>query len=241
MNLVPELRVIILLLPALLGIGCAAPLPALDGKLSTLDDYRQGKAQLDVEIQDWDKRFTPVKGEVEFSIVHGTDAGATVAYSTVSNGDKTWTMSLQDHATFNWRLDDGGFVCTTNIDVPSGTTSTFTPPLPVIPHDLKPGEAFTAKGDIVVHDTAPPAKRVASGTWTVSIVHDADVTLRFGDTNYDCTRIKTVYVADLGLATVKRTAFDFYAPDSGWVCQVFEQTVTKLIIPETTTGTWIIH
>ena len=82
---------------------------------------------------------------------------------------------------------------------------------------------------------------VASGTWTVSIVHDADVTLRFGDTNYDCTRIKTVYVADLGLATVKRTAFDFYAPDSGWVCQVFEQTVTKLIIPETTTGTWIIH
>ena len=239
MNPMPEPRLFILLLTATLGVGCAAPLPVLDGKLSTLDDYRQGTAELDAEITNWETRFTPVKGDVTFSIVDGDDSGTTIDYSTVAVDDTTWTMTLKDRSTFTWSLQDVGFACTTNIDVPSGTTSTFDPPLPVVPRTLKPGVPFTAKGKIDVKNTAPPSDDVASGTWTITISHDADVTLKFADTTYDCTRLKTVYTADLGLATVERTSFDFYAPDAGWVCEVFTETVTKLIIPETTTGTWI--
>ena len=241
MNPMAEHRSIftLLMLLSLLGLGCAAPLAPLDGKLSGLNSYRQGEPRLDVSITDWEKRFTPIKGSVEFSIVKGDEQGSTIEYTTSAEKDKQWTMTLKDHSTFTWQLEDAGFTCSTNIDVPSGTTSIFTPPLLVVPRDLKPGQPVTTKGTIVVNDTAPPSKNVASGTWTISITHDADISLKLGDTVYDCARIKTVYTADLGLATVSRTSYDFYAADAGWVCEVFDQTVTKVIIPSTTTGTWI--
>lgn len=224
----------------LLG-GCTTTISVQKGPLPSLDTYRDGPLVLDVQIQEWDQRFIPNVSTTTYDIVDGTGKGEIIEMVTTSTGEGAWSLALKDRSTFEWTGDSAGLACTSTIDVPSGTTSTFTPPLPVIPRDLKPGVPFTATGEIVVKNTAPPSSRVASGTWTVSITHDADAVLKFGDTTFRCARLCTVYTADLGLASVDRTAYDFYAPDQGWVAQVFQQKVRKLIIDEHTSGTWVVQ
>ena len=224
---------------ALCAGGCMTT-PVQEGPQSTLDDYRQGRLVLDAHVQHWDKRFVPNDSTRTFDIINGTDEGKTVDVTVSSSSDDRWSISYEGRSAFDWSLSEAGIICTSTRDVASGTTSTFTPPLPVVPRDMKPNVPYTAAGKIMVTSTATPSSKIASGTWTVSITHDADVTLELGGTNYECTRLRTEYDADLGLATVTRTAYDYYAPDAGWVARVFTHDVVKVIIPEKTNGTWVL-
>jgi hypothetical protein len=224
---------------ALCTCGCMTT-QAQDGPQPTLDDYRRGHPVLVLQVQDWDKRFVPTESSRTFDIINGTDEGKTVEVTVSSSSDDRWSISYEGRSAFDWSLSEAGIICTSTRDVASGTTSTFTPPLAVVPRDLKPDVPYTAAGKIMVTSTATPSSKIASGTWTVSITHDADVTLELGGTNYECTRLRTKYDADLGLATVTRTAYDYYAPDAGWVARVFTQDVVKVIIPEKTNGTWVL-
>lgn len=238
-TMIPMLRIILLLAHLSLLAGCTANVP-LGESLPTLDTYRVGQIEKNGSIDDWDKTFIPVIGDRSFSIVDGSDSGSTVTMTIKKDADKEWMLSLSDRASFAWNLDDSGITCPTNIDLPSGSTSTFTPALPVIPKNIQPGTPMKATGKISVVKSKEPSKSLASGDWKMTITHDADVTLKIGKESVECTRIYTNYYADLGLATVKRHAWDYYAKDRGLVASVFKQTVTKLIIPEHTSGTWIL-
>ena len=158
----PEPRLFILLL-TLLRWASATP-PAARPRRQTLDARRlpPGHGRTRRGDTNWETRFTPVKGDVTFSIVDGDDSGTTIDYSTVAVDDTTWTMTLKDRSTFTWSLQDVGFACTTNIDVPSGTTNTFDPPLPVVPCTLKPGVRSPPRARST-KNTAPPSDDVASG------------------------------------------------------------------------------
>ena len=206
----------------------------------TLGVARAGEPARPGLILHWKDVFLPVDGQRTFTILDGTDAGQQVLMTTTSNDEKAWTIALEDRVTFAWELDDVGIVSPTTIDMPSGTTSSFSPPLPVIPKTLLPGKTMDADGTIKVVKTDTPSHQVASGTWKVSITHDADVSLKIGQDVLHCTRLHTVYSADLGLATVSRDTFDYYAQKQGLVATVFNQKIIKVIIPEKTSGTWML-
>ena len=228
------------ILPVLLLLtGCAASVPP-GAAQPTLGAYRVGTIEEKTSIDDWDGTFIQNDGSTSFTIVDGNDSGTTVTYTVKTIGDGEWELSTTDRSTWYWSKGVGGMVCTKNVDVPSGSTSTFDPPLLVIPKSMEPGTPVTAKGRITVVHTDNPSSQMASGTWTTSISHDGDVTLKLGDDEVECTRIHTQYAADLGLATVDRESWDYYAKGRGWVAMVFKETVTKVIIPEHTTGTWIL-
>jgi hypothetical protein len=228
------------MLPALpLAGGCTSISPQ-HGTQATLDDYRQGPLVLEGQVQHWDQQFIPDETPRTFEIIDGTDKGKTVEVTVSSSSNDRWTITLEHRSVFEWARTDAGIFSEQIIDIDSGTTSTFTPPLPIVPHDIHPGVPYTSSGTIMVTATAPPSSKVASGTWTVTIIHDADVMLRLGGTLYKCARLRTEYSADLGLATVVRTTYDYYAMNSGWVAQVFDQDVVKVIIPTKTNGTWVL-
>lgn len=219
-----------------LQLGCMSSVPPGKPRPS-LDDYRVGDLVEKGSIDDWHKTFIQNPGTTTYKIVEGDNSGTTFAYIVEAKGDDAWHLSMEKLASYNWSLTDDGIVSQTYVDDPSGSTSTYDPPLLVIPKDLAPGKAVESKGKIVVTHTNRPSSRMASGTYTISILHDADVTLKIGDENVECTRIYTRYDSDLGLATVGRDSWDYYAKDRGWVATVFRQKVVKLIIPEHTTGT----
>jgi len=221
-----------------LPLGCMSSVPPGEPR-PTLDSYRVGDLVEKGSIDDWEKTFIQSPGTTTYSIINGTDSGKTVTYDVSSLGDSTWKLDLLERTAYTWKLTDDGLHCEVTVDAPSGSTSTFDPPLPVIPRTLEPGKPVKAKGRITVTHTDNPSSQMASGTWTISILHDADVTLKIDGTDIDCTRIYSDYDADLGLATVKRRTWDYYAKDHGWIATVFKQTVTKVIIPEHTSGTWI--
>lgn len=228
------------ILPLLMALtGCVSNMPP-GAAQPTLDAYRVGTIEEKASIDDWDGTFVQADGSTSFTIVDGDDSGSTVTYTVKTTGDGEWELSTTDRSTWYWSKGDDGMVCTKNIDVPSGSTSTFDPPLLVLPKSMEPGTPVTAKGSITVVHTDNPSSQMASGTWTTSISHDGDVTLKLGDDEVECTRIHTQYDADLGLATVDRESWDYYAKGRGWVATVFKETVTKVIIPEHTTGTWIL-
>ena len=205
----------------------------------TLDTVRAGDPSTPGLMLDWNDTFLPLAGQRTFTILDGTNAGQQVLITTTAEDDSNWTVDVTDRETFSRVLSDTGIVSPTTIDTPSGTTSSFTPPLPIIPRSLQPGEAAEAKGTIKVVNTKDPSHEVASGTWKISITHDADATLAIGTDELHCVRLHTVYSADLGLATVSRDTFDYYAPSHGLVATVFNQKIIKVIIPEKTSGTWI--
>ena len=208
---------------------------------STLDSVRAGLPASPGLILDWDDVFQPVTGNQTFDIVAGTDAKQQVQITTTAGKKSNWTVEIKDRETFAWSITDEGIVSGTTIDVPSGTTSSFTPALPVIPRSLQPGKALEGNGTIKVVKTTDPSHEVASGTWTISITHDADVTLKVGDDELHCVRLHTVYAADLGLARVSRDTYDYYAPKHGLVATVYDQEIIKVIIPEKTSGTWVVR
>jgi len=219
-------------------VGCTTTSSGLAQQ--TLETVRTGDPSTPGLMLDWNDAFLPVAGQRTFTILDGTNAGQQVLVTTTAEDDSNWTVDVTDRETFSWVLSDSGIVSPTTIDTPSGTTSSFTPPLPVIPRSLQPGKAVEADGAIKVVKTKDPSHEVASGTWTISITHDADVTLEVGTDELHCVRLHTVYSADLGLATVSRDTFDYYAPRHGLVATVFKQEIIKVIIPERTSGTWVV-
>ncbi len=218
-------------------VGCSTTSSGL--AQPTLDTVRAGDPSTPGLMLDWNDAFLPVAGQRTFTILDGTNAGQQVLITTTAKDDSNWTVDVTDRETFSWVLSDTGIVSPTTIDTPSGTTSSFTPPLPVIPRSLQPDKAVEVDGSIKVVKTTDPSHEVASGTWKISITHDADVTLKAGTDVLHCVRLHTVYSADLGLATVSRDTFDYYAPKHGLVATVFNQKIVKVIIPENTSGTWV--
>ncbi|MBM43414.1 MAG: hypothetical protein CMJ36_00155 [Phycisphaerae bacterium] len=206
---------------------------------STLDGIRGGDPTAPGLILDWNDAFQPVTGKRTFDIVAGTNAKQQVQITTTAGKKSNWTVEIKDRETFAWSMTDEGIVSGSTMDDPSGTTSVFTPRLPVIPRSLEPGKALKSNGAIKVVKTKDPSHEVASGTWAISITHDADVTLKVGDEELHCVRLHTVYTADLGLARVSRDTYDYYAPKHGLVATVYNQEIIKVIIPEKTSGTWV--
>jgi hypothetical protein len=109
-------------------------------------------------------------------------------------------------------------------DLHHGAATFYTPPIPVIPHNLEVGETRTYETHLTVLGLRNPSFVRDSGPATVTITNE-------GAVEGGGTRVTTWWSIDLTLADVVVTSKADYHPELGLTRVEHDETITALFIP----------
>ncbi len=116
--------------------------------------------------------------------------------------------------------EGGGIAISRELNYSENVRVEFTPPMSIIPAELRSGGAHTS-GDVrmVVRPLNRPDQIKAQGTVRHSTTYEADETLRTPAGTFETYRLVSRFEADLGASTVENVTYQWFAPDIGMVAE----------------------
>ncbi|CAN5819540.1 hypothetical protein BH11PLA1_BH11PLA1_23100 [soil metagenome] len=135
---------------------------------------------------------------------------------------------------------DGALTLTDSIDFKDRVWTEFSPPMLVLPADLKVGATSTSTFEMTVHPLSDLKKVKAQGQATSVVVVEALERVTVPAGTFEALRIRSTLTASLGPAKVSNVTTTWYAAGKGIVLTRESQKVTALGLPvRNSTITWV--
>ncbi len=130
------------------------------------------------------------------------------------------------------RATDGGdLVLVRSVEHADDAITVFDPPMLAMPAQLPPGETRTQELRMVVHPRGRPERIKAQGPARRTVVYEVDQRVRTPAGEFDCRRVRSLLVAELGTARVRVETRQWFAAGAGLVAEESTERVTTLGIP----------
>jgi hypothetical protein len=134
---------------------------------------------------------------------------------------------------------DGSIVVGAVEDLSHNVITTFDPPMPLVPVNLRPNEPQTFKSKMKIVSRKNPEQVTDTGEASKTITHDADQVVITPVGRFKAFRVHATYTAVLKTARVQTTEDSWYNPTLGLVADRDSETVTALILQWTHKKTMI--
>lgn len=186
----------------------------------------------------------PLKAQsIKLMITAGDDAGEVVSIDVTRDKDDEdfpYRRALPDQRIEHLGYAaDGSIVVGAVEDLPHNVITTFDPPMPLLPVNLKPNEAQEFKSKMRIVSRKNPQMVTDTGEATRTITHDADQVVVTPVGKFRTFRIHATYTAVLKTARVQTVEDSWYSPKLGLIAERDTETVTALILQWTHKKTMI--
>ncbi|MBI1374788.1 MAG: hypothetical protein GC159_18870 [Phycisphaera sp.] len=148
-------------------------------------------------------------------------------------GPCPWRRYTSDKRVEHLGIDaSGSMVMNAVDDLAFNVTNWFDPPVPIFPSDLKPGEAKAYRSTIVVTGMGQPADAPSRdrGVYDVTLTLSPDRLVQTPAGWFICQHLQRDHTVKLGMASVKTTSEQWYAPGYGLVAENTSENVRALIV-----------
>ena len=140
---------------------------------------------------------------------HGTGGDIKGKTLTVKTSNLTrdrytgWRVALTDkHALFARQHDDGSLLIISEQDAKQGVMTKFSPPEPMVPRGLKPGESKKLTIEVKVYDLGDPSDLTHQGHLNVTLQHLGHFATKVPAGQYNAALLKWTYEGKVGPAKI---------------------------------------